>query len=308
LLLSDIDAWNADDPADLHRARQVARALSDCFAGAAQPGSQLAADIAGEICNWQKSGNQVDLALMEDCEKVLVLTRQQHSSSEPAALVGETLKPVDEMAAASLRPTAWNEPLELAEASVKSSDANSTDRKAELAVDPSQAAPEQFIPPPEARSLTSGQEGSLHVDVRNPLLTDHRTAGQQIIRLATSTTGDGADPVAELLEQARASGNLSDALLQQLNDLHLNQKETALFRELAASDSSRRKALAESLPEMQGLDSRRWLKLVAADRDPQVRLLALSLLMTTGDPALERFVRERAARDTDERVRNQLGR
>ena len=72
--------------------------------------------------------------------------------------------------------------------------------------------------------------------------------------------------------------------------------------------AARRRELAETLPGLRSIDARRWLKLLAFDEDADVRLTAMTLLATTGDPALVRFVRERAERDADGRIRDQLGR
>ena len=59
-----------------------------------------------------------------------------------------------------------------------------------------------------------------------------------------------------------------------------------LARQLFDPDPEIRKRLARLLPELQTVDAAPWLLRLARDEDSGVRLLAISLLATTGDPRL----------------------
>src|SRR5205085_9828350 len=111
------------------------------------------------------------------------------------------------------------------------------------------------------------------------------------------------------LQRMRSAGDTAAASIQdKLAEYKLTDVELALCGELLTSGAEHRRRLAETLPELATIDAKRWLKLLAYDESADVRLAALTLLATTGDPALVTFARQRATRDADERVRSQLGR
>jgi len=74
---------------------------------------------------------------------------------------------------------------------------------------------------------------------------------------------------------------------------------TRQLEQLSAAE--RREALdrAASLP---AAEARRLLRWFVADEDAEVRLLALTMLATTGDPQLQEIARRRAVEDADPRV------
>ena len=78
--------------------------------------------------------------------------------------------------------------------------------------------------------------------------------------------------------------------------------ELELARRFVDRDVRRRVELAESLPRLRGVDARRWLLWLARDPAPEVRLVAFSLLATTGDPAVLQRLRQLERDETDPRV------
>jgi hypothetical protein len=62
------------------------------------------------------------------------------------------------------------------------------------------------------------------------------------------------------------------------------------------------------LPLVKSVDAVRWLLCLARDENADVRLLAITLLATTGDPALLAEVERIAREDADSRVRRQAER
>lgn len=92
------------------------------------------------------------------------------------------------------------------------------------------------------------------------------------------------------------------AARKRLGDLGWSAKEIEVAKRLRHPNAAVRKALARSLPEVVGLDAAPWLLELSRDADPDVRLEAMTLLATTGDPALVETVRKLAAADPDERI------
>ena len=79
-----------------------------------------------------------------------------------------------------------------------------------------------------------------------------------------------------------------------------------LARRLFDPDPEVRKQLARRLPELHSIDALPWLLRLTRDSDSEVRLLALTLLATTGDPTMLSRVQEIAREDPDPGVQRQI--
>ncbi len=79
--------------------------------------------------------------------------------------------------------------------------------------------------------------------------------------------------------------------------------ELALAEKMADPDPRVRKQLARLLPQMTSIEPHRWLLWLCRDEDAEVRLTAMSLLATCGNPAVLAEAEQRAAADADPRVR-----
>jgi HEAT repeat protein len=84
--------------------------------------------------------------------------------------------------------------------------------------------------------------------------------------------------------------------------------ELELARQLFDPDPQIRKHLAELLPSLQSIDAAPWLLALCRDEDAEVRLIAVSLIATSGDPALKAEAERIARRDADPRLKNQAQR
>ena len=100
-----------------------------------------------------------------------------------------------------------------------------------------------------------------------------------------------------LQDPARAAEAEAELRHRGFTDRHL-----ALARQLLDPDPAVRRRLARQLPEISGLDAVPWLVLLSRDADAEVRLTALTLLATTGDPTLLDEVGEMVRNDADPRV------
>jgi len=84
------------------------------------------------------------------------------------------------------------------------------------------------------------------------------------------------------------------------------QREVA--KRMFHPDTAVRKQLAQALPGIAGVDAAPWLIQLAGDEDAEVRLAAITLLLTTSDPALVQRARRLAEADPDPRIREQAER
>ena len=75
-----------------------------------------------------------------------------------------------------------------------------------------------------------------------------------------------------------------------------------LTRQLEAMSPAERRQALEQAAQLPPTDARKVLRWFVADEDAEVRLQALTILATTGDPKLAELARERAVEDADPRV------
>ena len=85
----------------------------------------------------------------------------------------------------------------------------------------------------------------------------------------------------------------------------LSARQIALARRLIDPDPQVRRQFARLLPGEPGIDAAAWLMWLCRDPDAEVRLTAITLLATTGDPALIEQVVRLAHNDSDPRIRQQ---
>jgi hypothetical protein len=79
----------------------------------------------------------------------------------------------------------------------------------------------------------------------------------------------------------------------------------ALARQMFDPDPKVRARLARAVLQTPGVDAAPWLLQLSQDEDPDVRLAAIGLMATTGDPSLWDAVEAAARQDTDPRVQRQ---
>ena len=75
-----------------------------------------------------------------------------------------------------------------------------------------------------------------------------------------------------------------------------------------SADPAVRKELARALPELRSIDAAPWLMQLGKDADAEVRLTAITLMATSGDPLLLEEVERVAGNDSDPRIREQVDR
>lgn len=110
-------------------------------------------------------------------------------------------------------------------------------------------------------------------------------------------------PLRELLAKLGKSRGFEAATIRAVaRQRGMSDVELALAPWLTSPDANRRLQLLEELSLLQAANSRHWLRWLLDDADGEVRLRALTMMATTGDPRLLDLARTRAVEDTDPRV------
>jgi hypothetical protein len=108
-------------------------------------------------------------------------------------------------------------------------------------------------------------------------------------RALVTRADDGASAEAAAARQALRERGFSDGVLE-------------LTRQLESLSPRERREALERAAQLPPTDARKVLRWFVADEDAEVRLQALTILATTGDPKLVELARERAVEDADPRV------
>ncbi len=297
-------------------ASQLVRRLPS-FGAAARA---VAADLATEILRQPLDGRSVDRsAVLADCDCILQATAAQRR------LLAADLEGTQRAAARRASP-----------ADAGASQALSPGSPAEGSAEPSQLSPPDMVLPGEgslaesnplresagpgsAAGATSPQSGGLAAAsgkflAQNPSPTAE-TSAALAARPGTAddldrtrrrwTSMDTVDLMRGL--QAVESGTAAEARAELIrrgfSEVHLE-----LARRLFDPDPEVRKQLIRTLPELHSIDAMPWLVRLTKDDDVEVRLAALTLLATTGDPTMLNRVQEIARQDRDPAVQRTIER
>ena len=103
--------------------------------------------------------------------------------------------------------------------------------------------------------------------------------------------------------QSSASGARTELIRRGFTEVHLE-----LARRLFHPDTEVRKRLARLMPGVQSVDAAPWLLWLSRDPDPEVRLVAIGLIATTGDAKLLEQIEQAARGDPDPRIQRQAER
>ncbi len=157
--------------------------------------------------------------------------------------------------------------------------------------------PENLRPMPGTRDPTGRREPIAPSQVKRLSQIEsngRKTTGTETIdlmrRLSVGDASTAADAKAELIRRGFSA-------------LHVE-----LARKLFSPDPRVRRELTRRLPGLQDVDAAPWLLWLCRDTDSDVRLLAITLLATSGAPELVRQVEQIARHDPDPRIRQQAER
>ena len=201
-------------------------------------------------------------------------------------------------------------------------------RLAQIVLENGGAAPDKFVPGDRPGQKSNAADPSAAKPIR-PLLPAAILAGGAG---EASPAGQPSEPAgvrqASAIEKTAATIAAEELKSEDSFDLlhsicQSDQKEAAqaraelarrgftevhfdLAKRLFDADPAVRKQLARTLPELRSIDATPWLLHLSKDADSEVRLTAITLMATSGDPALLEQVEQIAAEDDDPRIRDQV--
>jgi hypothetical protein len=116
----------------------------------------------------------------------------------------------------------------------------------------------------------------------------------------------GADPF-DLMWQLQGTDEAAAARARaELQRRGCTEVHLELARRLFDPDPEVRRALARALPGLQSVDAAPWLLRLGRDDNAEVRLTAVTIMATTGDPAVLEQAEALARQDPDSRIREQV--
>jgi hypothetical protein len=166
---------------------------------------------------------------------------------------------------------------------------------------PSRPSPRVASPEPEKKSVRP-------LSLDRPLAEESRS-GEAALTGASMVSVAGKDSEEELLGWMRRLLSDDEAVAREARDSLIergfSEVHLQLARQLFDPDPDVRMRLARTLPGLRSIDARPWLLRLAADPHADVRLTAITLLATTGDPDLLHKVIRLAEADPDPRIQAQ---
>jgi hypothetical protein len=142
-----------------------------------------------------------------------------------------------------------------------------------------------------------------------------RLSQLKIVRTPAKTPGlarfvgrEWDETVAWMQRLQDAHSGVADEAAFQLALRGFQPKHLELAKRLFTPDPGQRRRFAEELPRMSGVDATPWLLQLVCDEDADVRWAAMTLLATTGDPALVTQLRQVATEDADPTIRKKASR
>jgi hypothetical protein len=160
---------------------------------------------------------------------------------------------------------------------------------------------------PSGRDITAEEPGGL-------MTSDNRSKKplRQPEAIVTRTAAEVPDDGDDNGDTVRLMRDLHDPDLQvakqaatRLTQRGFGPTQLELARQMTSADPAVRQQVAEILPRVPGIDAEIWLIWLSRDEDPQVRLAAMTVMATTGDPAILKRLAQMARDDTDPRIREQ---
>jgi hypothetical protein len=305
------------------RQRHLARALADAYPTLSPAARRDAAEIAARLLSHSPAaGSRGNAEFLAACAEVLRADPLQGghaigesvrpSHARPAlpdrkAPATDQRKPEDMPGLASVSdiPSELTNPRPLKHASAPSP-ATSIDSTANPLRSPAptpSAAETTAVALDRSASATSNEPRRLS-PIRQAGFDDHSPLEGQ-----AATTPTGKTDLRELARRLNdENSEQAKAASKELQRRGFSVAEVGLARQLLHPDAAVRKKLARALPETVGVDAAPWLMELSRDPDADVRLEAITLMATTGDPAVLEALRKLVAADPDERIQRLSGR
>ena len=286
--------------ASLHVAA-LAKILAERSSDYRAPGRHLAAQLIDRIIHWPLDKTAVSTVhVLADCEVVLQNDPGPESLLDvaPPPDIFSQMTPVSALPVGTPQPSSnpfpkWDVPPMIGESAIEPY--SSPDR-------PGREATNRVDPPNDKSDATQLVEdatppGEIYAPLAIPLrlapkLTGDDVAASPIRSNRPAAIADRPNYDPEKLDDVELMRHLHDDARsiqaeEQLRARGFDNIRIEIARRLTHDDPQVRRELADALPSLAGVDSRAWLEELAADRDPSVRRVAISILGTSGDPSVD---------------------
>ena len=335
ILLDEIDRWELlSGDATASKMTGLAKVLAGRVEQFDDRGRRAASDLASRILLWPGYGAEDDRGeLVSLCAQVL-RTRQSNQLPQPRIAVtqaaAETALVAEENVSSqgpSTPPLEAKLSLDQLEAVpggglpvdllrvTESSDANTSSRIASPAGERAQRDAARRPSEPLQNPLrTPGYDPRKRFGSRLAVQTGPPSPSGERERRplewpADEKVGPEKRSTAELLRLLHDSDQSTvEGAERQLVAGGFTSAQLNLARRLTDPSATTRLYWARRLPTIQGINAQAWLLWLAEDDDADVRLTAITLLATSGDPEVKRRIAYLAQRDRDERIRRQAER
>ncbi len=307
--------WSSLPPeAKSLRPRRLAEALVEAWPRLEGPSRRVAVEVVSELVSSGFSGEaRKDAPLLAACAEVLRSATLPESSAGPSPDPATTPPNVTGMAA----PVANDEPLKMP-ATVHAADSILSFEQISLAARTAGPAPLPSATIASKPLSAAGAAANVGKTEDAPKSDASAAATNEPRRLPDIQQATPEEPghrgstavelprpadISQLADQLNdGDPQRATAARQRLGDLGWSAREIEVAKRARHPDPAVRRALAHTLPDVAGMDAAPWLLELSRDPDSDVRLEAMTLLATTGDPALVDTVRKLAAADADERI------
>ncbi|HTU24529.1 MAG TPA: HEAT repeat domain-containing protein [Pirellulales bacterium] len=312
-LAEEMRRWpHLDRGARRQRQSVVAAALAYRIETFSPDARCVASDFALRILNMVPATDPEESEIVAACDQVLrasaVQRRQRLLARRPGSNDGNAGRGSAEFEAnraprlaslpgGGLLPDDIDTPPTPVETVVEKDEAPLDDRREMASNEPARLAE------PTAEQMNPTAETDAKLEAAAATLHHHATpTGEE-------TEEDASDEAAAVLRWMFALRATDPAHRQraeeELRGLGFEALQLELAMQLTDPNPTVRRELVESLPAMPGVDAKAWLVWLSRDANPDVRLAAMSVMATTGDPNIWRRIEQMARRDDDPRVQRQ---
>jgi hypothetical protein len=335
VLFEEIARWELlGDAEAIQRRQQLARQLADCVESLSQRGRIAAREIAMSLLSMPAASSAIEQgALTRACEQVLRANLDRGSVQRPESTIAQ-------MPAGRVNTAAW-----LAEPEARTVQASDTSqtvtRDSHGVARPGAMLPldemnqqdtfssDSGPPDPASRSSDVAAPQLLSGDMSHALPIEQYQEQAQPLPVAQEQPS--ADQPARLLDEPPARPLLSTNehdLESRLETMRLVERlhgdeataqharrelarrgftatELEIASRLTDPHPATRLRWLEALPGLPEIDARPWLLWLSRDASADIRLAALSIMATSGEPEMMRRVAQMAREEIDPRVQQQ---
>jgi hypothetical protein len=140
-------------------------------------------------------------------------------------------------------------------------------------------------------------------------ISNHPVAKLRVVSSQPDLNGIEKLQIAELIRLlAHDNSDVAKAAALGLRNQGMSDAKIQLASELAMGSASRRLELIQQLATSGDMDPRPWLVWMGEDGEPEVRRMAISLLIPMADENVYRSLRNLAARENDSQIRDLITR